>query len=455
VQVAAAAVAGLALALGAVTAAIGFVRATRAEAVAKQEAAASRQVSDFLVELFTLPSHQQPLGKPTTVRELLDRGAATIDTELKGQPFVQANLYGTMSRVYEALGQYRESERFAQKALALPHPGRDGDLQAASVLLQLGRDEQRLGHMDQARSLLQKALAIRLRILGENHLDVAQAYNYLGFVEGVTEHYKAAITAHQTALAIQQKIGGTFHPDVARSLRGIALVEDRKGNIEGAFELFRKSEEVFEKNYGPNHPFTAEALQDVAVSLKSLKRYDESRKLLERSLFIVKSIYGPDHPQVSYTEHSLGNNLVAQGNLTGALPLLQDAYRIRMATMGADNPRTADVAESLGMLRVSLGDIQEGTALLEQALRNHLRAYGPNHSSTLETQGNLARSLIRSKRYEEAIRHLRAVVFGNPPPQFRIDLRDPLFDAMRRMPSFRALQIEADRRAQQSNSQAR
>jgi serine/threonine protein kinase len=151
VQVVAATVAGVALASGAVAATIGFIRATRAEAVAKQEAATSRQVSDFLVQLFTLPSQQEPPGKPTTVKELLERGAATIDTDLKGQPSVQANLYGTMSIVYEALGQYRQSKRFAEKSLALPHAsGRDGDLQAATVLLQLGRAEQRLGHMDQA-----------------------------------------------------------------------------------------------------------------------------------------------------------------------------------------------------------------------------------------------------------------------------------------------------------------
>ncbi len=456
VQVVAAAVAGIALVSGAVIAGIEFVRATRAEAVAKQEAATSRQVSDFLVQLFTLPSRQELPGKPASVNELLERGVATIDTELKGQPFVQANLYGTMSRVYGALGQYNESKRFAEKSLALPHaPDRDGNLLTASVLLQLGSTEQRLGHMDQARSLFQKGLAIRIRMLGENHLDVAKAYNYLGSVEGVTDHYEAAIAAHEKALAIQRKVGGAFQLDAARSLRGIALVEDREGNVNGALELFRRAEEVFEKNYGPNHPFTAVALQDIAVSLKSLKRYDESRKLLERSLSILKSVYGPDHPQVSYTEHSLGNNLVALGDLNGALPLLQDAYRIRMTALGPDNPRTADVAESLGMLRISLGDFKEGTALLEQALRGHQRAYGSKHSSTLETQGNLARSLIKAKRYDEAIPHLRAVVLGDPPRKFRIDLGDPLFIAMRNMPSFRALQADAARHAEQSDVRTR
>lgn len=392
VQVIATGVAGLALLSGALAASIGFVRATRAEAVARQETAAAKQVSEFLVQLFTLPSPQEAPGKPATVTELLERGAATIEKDLKGQPEVQANLFGTLSRVYDALGQYRESRKFAQKSLALPHtPGPEGELQVASVLLQLGRVEQRLGKMDEARKLLEKALEIRLRILGENHLDVAKVYNAIGSVEGVVEHYDAAITAHRKALAIQHRIGGDFHPDVARSHRGLALIEDRRGNITEALNLFRRAHEAMEKYYGPDHPFTASTLQDVAVSLKTLKRFDEAQPLLERSLSILKRVNGPDHPQLSYTEHSLALVLIGRGKPKAALPILEDAYRLRMAALGPDNPRTADVAESLGVLCADLGDLKRGQALLEQALRAHEKAYGAHHSSTAETRSNLAR----------------------------------------------------------------
>ena len=114
-----------------------------------------RQVSDFLVRLFTLSNPDQAPGSPTTVRELLERGAGTIETDLKEQPAVQANLFGTLSKVYEALGQYPQSKRFAEKSLALPRAtGRDGELQTATVLLQLGRAHQRLGDMEQTRTLI-------------------------------------------------------------------------------------------------------------------------------------------------------------------------------------------------------------------------------------------------------------------------------------------------------------
>ncbi len=447
VQVVAASIAAVALLVGSTAAAVGMVRATRAEATAREEAATSRQVSDFLVGLLSLSNPDAVPGKPTTVRELLERGAGSIDTDLKGQPVVQANLFGTISKVYEALGQYPESKRFAEKSLALPHgSGRDGELQTAAVLLQLGRAHQRLGDMEQARASYQQALGVRIRVLGENNLDTAKVMNNLGAIDGQMERYDEAMAAHEKALAIQRRVGGPTHSDVGHSLRGLAIVEDRKGNIEAGLELFRQAQEIFEINYGPEHSFTAAGLQDIAVSLRTLNRPAEARQLLERSLAILERIHGPDHPNISFTEHSLGVVLVAQGDLNAAVPVLEDGLRIRVATMGPYNPRTADIAQSLAMVWVELGDLDKGLRLLDQALRGHEKAYGPDHTSTLETRGDLGRTLVKARRYDEAIPHLEAVVLREVPPRLRIDLHDQLFDPMRQMPAFRALEAKVSQR---------
>ena len=450
VQVVAASVAAVALLVGTMAAGVGMLRATRAEATAREEAATSRQVSDFLVGLFSLSNPDAVPGKPTTVRELLERGAGTIDTDLKEQPVVQANLFGTISKVYEALGQYPESKRFAEKSLALPHgTGRDADLQTAAVLLQLGRAHQRLGDMEQARTSYEQALAVRIRVLGENNLDTAKVMNNLGAIHGQMERYDEGMAAHERALAIQRQVGGPTHSDVGHSLRGLAIVQDRKGNIEAGLDLFRQAQEIFETSYGSEHTFTATGLQDIAVSLRTLNRPAEAQRLLERSLAILKRIHGPDHPNISFTEHSLGVVLVAQGELNAAVPILEDGLRIRVATMGPYNPRTADIAESLAMVWVDLGDLDQGLRLLEQALRGHEKAYGPDHTSTLETRGNLARTLVKAKRYGEAMPHLEAVVLREVPPSLRIDLQDQLFDPMRQMHAFRELEAEVSRRQEE------
>src|SRR5690606_20211091 len=78
----AAAAAGLALLAGGAVATTGFVRATRANARAVQEAATARQVSSFLVGLFRLSAPDRARGSVITAREILDSGAARLKTEL-------------------------------------------------------------------------------------------------------------------------------------------------------------------------------------------------------------------------------------------------------------------------------------------------------------------------------------------------------------------------------------
>jgi non-specific serine/threonine protein kinase/serine/threonine-protein kinase len=446
VQVAAASIAAVALLLGTVAAGIGMVRATRAEALAREEATTSRQVSDFLVRLFTLASPSEAPGNPTTVRELLERGAGTIEADLKRQPAVQANLFGTLSRVYETLGQYPEAKRFAEKSLALPRtPGRDGDLQTAAVLLQLGRAHQRLGDMNATRTAYEQALALRMRVLGENHLDVARVLNNLGALHGQMERYAEATAAHERALAIQRRTGGATHVDVGHSLRGLGILQDRQGHIEAGLELFRQAQTIFEGHYGTEHVFTAAGLQDIAVSLRTLNRYDEARQLLERSLGVLRHVHGPDHPDISFTSHSLGVVLLAQGDPEAALTVLEDAFRIRMNTMGPDNPRTADVAASLAAVKNALGDPGGAILLLEQAFRGHAKAYGTDHTSTIETRVDLARTLVRTGRYDEAIVHLQDLAPRDLAGSLKLDLQEPLLDPLRKMPAFIELEARANR----------
>ncbi len=74
----------LALMVGGAAATVGFVRASRAEQEARQEAETAKQVSDFLVKLFESPSRRRlevPLLQQgrflTEVRSELNRSSRT------------------------------------------------------------------------------------------------------------------------------------------------------------------------------------------------------------------------------------------------------------------------------------------------------------------------------------------------------------------------------------------
>jgi serine/threonine protein kinase len=63
---------------------------------ANREAGTAKTVSEFLVGLFQVSDPGEARGRTVTAKEILDTGAAKIETELSGEPLTQARLMGTM-----------------------------------------------------------------------------------------------------------------------------------------------------------------------------------------------------------------------------------------------------------------------------------------------------------------------------------------------------------------------
>ena len=57
----------------------------------------------------------------------------------------------------------------------------------------------------------QCALAIYLKIFGEEHENTAYSYRQLGVTQNNMHHYTAALQSHQHALAIRLKLFGEEH----------------------------------------------------------------------------------------------------------------------------------------------------------------------------------------------------------------------------------------------------
>ena len=440
IQVIAASFVMAALAAGATAASVGFVRATRAEAAARQEAASARQVSDFVTGLFGLPDPTVAPGKPASVRELLDRGAARVETDLKGQPRVQVNLLNTLAHVYESLGAYRQAKELAEKALAIgAHAGWREDLQTAEALLTLGRADQRFDRFEEARKAMERALEIRVRLLGESDLLVSIVLNSLGGLYGQMERFDQALAAHRRALAIQRRVGGPEHIRVFNSLRGIGIVLERKGDAEGALESFRGALAIAEKNYGKSHPIIADCLNNIGRMLRDTNHVDEAESILERALELRRRTLGPNHFQVSFDCAALGRLLAERGRFEEARGMFEEAIRIREAVVGPENIRTGELLASLGRLYLRMGETGDACRTLQRALQIHIQAYGPAHSDTLETRKDLAYALLRARRYDDAIANLREVLSTEAPVKPEIDLAEARFDPLRRMPAFREL----------------
>jgi non-specific serine/threonine protein kinase/serine/threonine-protein kinase len=454
VQVAATLVAAAALLGGGIAATLGMIRATRAEAAARQDAATAREVSQFVVRLFEVSDPSEARGNSITARELLDRGAATIEQELRDQPAVRARLLGTLSRVHESLGLYRKSAVLAEQALAAQPAVAGTGPDRAAVLLTMGRSRQRIGQYEPARAALQEALAITIRDNGEDQLPVARILNALGALHWELGQYDEAKAVYARAIDIAERRGGPEHLDLALSLRGLGTVQNSSRDYKAALESHSRAQRIFEKQHGPDHPVVADGLDNLGLAVENLEDPAQARRYFERALETRKRVLGAEHPTVAYSYHNLGRILASQGELDAAVPLYEAGIRIREASLGPDNPFTAALVESLAIVRIRLGDLAGGTRLLERSLASYQRAYGPDHEETIESHHNLVIALAMAARYEEGTRHLREVMLRDAPPGLRMDLKDKLFDPFRKLASFQALEADIARREATAPKQA-
>ena len=72
------------------------------------------------------------------------------------------------------------------------------------------------GKYEEAEPLYQRALAIKERVLGEEHPDTAGSLNNLALLYADQGKYEEAEPLYQRALAIYERVLGEEHPDTKR-----------------------------------------------------------------------------------------------------------------------------------------------------------------------------------------------------------------------------------------------
>jgi hypothetical protein len=97
-----------------------YAREKEARQRADNAAEKSRQVSLFLENMLKGVGPAVALGRDTTLlREILDRTAARVTTDLRNEPEVEAEICNTLGEVYRELGLSSNAEEFHSDARAL------------------------------------------------------------------------------------------------------------------------------------------------------------------------------------------------------------------------------------------------------------------------------------------------------------------------------------------------
>jgi len=314
-----------------------------------------------------------------------------------------ATYHNSAGMVAESQGKYDEARVHHEQALAIRKKLLGSDhADVAKSLGNLANVAYMRGKYEEARIHYERALAILEEALGPDHPDVAKALCNLGSVAHAQGKYDEARAHYERALAIWEEALGPEHPDVAKALNNLGGLALSQGESDVARAHYERVLAIREKALGTEHPAVATALINLGGLAYVHGRYDEARAHNERALALLEKALGPEHPDVARALGNLSNVALKQGKSEEARAHSERALAIKEKALGSEHPDVAKALDNLGRVEQSLGKYDEARAHSERALALLEKALGPEHQNvtvSLQSLGELAESL---GKYDEA-----------------------------------------------------
>jgi non-specific serine/threonine protein kinase/serine/threonine-protein kinase len=363
--------AGVGFAAGVLLLLLGFAitMTVQARRIA-QEAEVSRRVQDFLTGLFQVADPSQARGNSITAREILDKGAKKIDTELGTQPVIQAQLMHTMGNVYSSLGLF-----------------------------------------PQAQGLLERAVETRRRVLGPEHRDTLSSIAGLALLYKRQARYADAERLLRETLPVARRTLGPEHKQTLSVMYGLAGVFLDWGHFQEAEKLFREGLEISLRVLGPDDQLTIANRYGLGWTYEGEHRYAEADGLLREALAAYRRVLGPVDPQTLIAVDHMARHLWAVKRYPEAESLMHELVEARVRVLGPEHPDTLWAENNLG---IAYMEQQHRYAEADRVFRGTLttarRVVGENHDLTGALIFNLACLAALQGHRSEALATLRQAV---------------------------------------------
>lgn len=331
----------LLLAFGAVMA-LQAGRLARERDRANQEAATSREVTEFLVELFGEVDPGENRGRDISAREVLDAGVVQLREELTGQERVKANLLRTMGRVYVELSLFEEAEPLLREAVALAEANPQvGPLELAENLVALSRLCSWTDRLPEAEALARRSLAMREDELGPGSPLVAESLNALGLALHQQDELDEAALVQARALRIREEHFGPMSEEVAVSAHNLATIHYFRDDMEAAAQLYRRSADIeLERGGHDNHDY-ATSLHTLSMVRWEQEQLDRALELQREALDIRERVLGEDHYHTGLSYAVMCGMLTDQGQAARAIASGERALAILEERLGPEHPEVA------------------------------------------------------------------------------------------------------------------
>ena len=142
-------------------------------------------------------------------------------------------------------------------------------------------------NLDSALLYWKKTLKIRIEILGENHIKVADSYNNIGVIYENID-YNLALEYHFKAMKVRKKILGDKHFSVADSYLNIGTAYSANEKDSLALVFYFKALKLYKEIFGDNHSNVASCYFNIGLIYEKIYKYNVALQYFLKSLNINK-----------------------------------------------------------------------------------------------------------------------------------------------------------------------
>jgi serine/threonine-protein kinase len=374
------------------------------------EAEKAREVSSFLKETLAVSDPGSALGTMISADDLLQRSIRRAQSGAIIDPGVQAEIMTTLGAICRKRGMYDEARVLLENALAY-HIQNQSDEQVNSVLTRvaLGDLATATGRYGEAEEQYLCALSSQEAHLGPEHPLLAETLDGLGKLKTVQARFPEAITYFERALDIRERSLDSWDPDLAASLSNVAhlCLVSMSCSYEKGEELFGRALRISQLGLGPDHPQVASILIRLAYLSRDQGRFEEAETLFRQAIGIRERCYGKEHPEVMAGISILAQHCQRLGRYQEAEELFERAITIADHTLEMEHPNRAIILDDWCRLKLAQGQLQEAESLCSEALRIRQASLRVDHPRLISSNLHFAQLRMEQGDLRGAESHLK------------------------------------------------
>jgi len=239
-------------------------------------------------------------------------------------------------------------------ALAQSHFG-ENSLEVAACLNCIGVLHYMMsnGNNDIALDAFQTSLQQRLKLLGEDHIDVGTTWNNVGRMYFQLGKFDLAMEAYCEALRIRRKCQGES-VDVAATLFNCGQVYHNLDCRDRALSLFQEFLKLAKIHFGEFHRDICIVTTCIGQLLHENKEYEKALKSFQHALRIGHVALGPVHSEIAITLNKMGNLYYETGDMDSALKAYHQGLEIEIAVLESGNANTYVTYTNIAEIRKCL-----------------------------------------------------------------------------------------------------